>query len=260
MKGCIECSALYDLSVIIISKNEAKNIRRCLESVRWADEIIVVDAGSTDNTLSIAREFSDQVFVAKWHGYGIQKQRALEYASRAWVLNIDADEVVGSDLQQTLITALETCLYDAYRIPIRMNFYGKTLRYSSSPRRHIRLFRRDGAHYSDDIVHEKIMLPSGAKIGRLNAPLIHYCYNDVSHLLDKINRYSSYSAGISIDANKQNSLIKTMFATIWMFFRAYILQRGILDGRLGLIFAIFNSHGAFYRGIKQIYHDDDVVG
>jgi len=246
------------LSVIIITKNEEINIRRCLESVQWADEIIIVDSGSTDNTLAIAREFTDKIYEADWLGYGVQKQRALSYATGDWVLNIDADEAVDANLRNEIIKAMLAEGPNAYRVPSCMNFYGKPLRYSGSPKRHIRLFKREGARYSDDIVHEKIMLPDGCKIGQLNSAIMHHSYRDLSHALDKINRYSSYSAKIRIKEKKPASLIKTLFGTSWMFFRCFVLQRGFMDGRDGFVIAVINAQGTLNRGLKQLYQDSQL--
>lgn len=246
------------LSVIIITKNEEANIRRCLSSVEWADEIIVLDSGSEDNTVAIAKEFTDQVFETRWdewQGYGIQKQRALDHAHSDWVLNLDADESVDHHLKSAIMSAMKANEFDAYRVPIRMCFYDKLLRYSSSPKRHIRLFKRKGASYSQDIVHEKILLPKKSKVGQLHAAIIHHGIRDISHLLYKINHYSSCSAKTRLSEKKQTNLFKTLCGTSWMFFRCYILQRGFLDGKEGLLFAFFNAQGTFYRGIKQIYCD-----
>jgi glycosyltransferase involved in cell wall biosynthesis len=245
------------LSVVIIAKNEEKNIRRCLESIQWADEIIVLDSGSTDKTVAIANEYTSNVVVTDWQGYGVQKQRALSYAKGDWVLNLDADEVVDEPLKAALLKAIASDQADAYRIPIRMVFYGKALRYSSSPTRHVRLFKREGAHYSaDDIVHEKIILAPGSRVGQLQLPIHHHSFHDLSHALYKINRYSSYSASIRIREKKSTTLLNVILGTSWMFFRCFILQRGFLDGRAGLVFALLNAHGTTYRGLKQLFHDD----
>lgn len=249
------------LSVVIIAKNEEHNIRRCLESVRWAEEIIVLDSGSSDNTVEIAKEYTDKVFTtdpSEWKGYGVQKQRALEHASGDWVLNLDADESVESDFQQAVIYHIKANVADAFRIPVRMYFYGKPLRYSSSPKRHIRLFRRVGARFSNDIVHEKIILPAHARVGKLREPIMHHSFHDISHVLYKMNRYSSYSARIRTNEKRHASLLKTIIGTSWMFFRCYFLQFGFLDGKEGLLFSLFSAQGSFYRGIKQLYCDQSV--
>lgn len=246
------------LTVTIIAKNEAHNIRRCLESVKWADELIVLDSGSTDNTVAIAREFTDKVFSTDWQGYGVQKQRALEHATNDWVLNLDADEFVDARLQNEIKRVILAEIADAYKIPVQMYFYGKPLRFSSSPKRHARLYRRKGACFSSDIVHEKIILPDGARVGKLTTPIMHHSFLDVSHALYKINRYSSYSAKIRIKDKKRISIGKTMASSSWMFFRCYVLQRGFMDGVPGFLFAVLNAQGSFYRGIKQIYPDHQI--
>lgn len=246
------------LSVIIIAKNEEVNIRRCIESVLWAGEIIVLDSGSHDNTVNIAKEYTDHVYSTDWQGYGVQKQRALNYATGDWVLNIDADESISPVLKHTIEEAMQCNEADAYRIPIRMNFYGKPLRFSSSPSRHIRLFKRTGASYSQDIVHEKIVLPPNKTIKSLKEAIEHHSFQDVSHALYKINQYSSYSAKIRIKNKKKPTFLKLLLATQWMFLRCYFLQRGFLDGKAGFLFAVFNAQGTFYRGIKQLYQDSDL--
>lgn len=243
------------LSVCVICKNEEANIARCLESVQFADEIIVLDSGSTDNTVAIAKRYTDKVYATDWQGYGVQKQRALEKATQEWVLNLDADEFLSPDLIDDIKRALKAPSVDGYRIPIKMNFYNKSLNYSMSPKRHVRLFKRQHATFSVDIVHEKIILPKNARIGTLSGPILHHSFRDVSHALYKLNKYSSYSAKIKIEHHAVQSFSKTILASCWMFFRCYFLQKGFLDGKAGFVFAIYNAHGTFYRGLKQIYPD-----
>lgn len=243
------------LSVIIIAKNEAATIRRCLDAIRWADEIIVLDSGSEDATVAIAREYTPHVFQTDWQGFGVQKQRALDKASGDWILNLDADEVITEPLRAEILMAMTQGQFSGFRVPIRMCFYGKALRFSAGPKRHVRLFKRAGARFSNDLVHEKILLPDNSSIGRLTTPILHYSFRDVSHALTKINVYSSYSARIRIEANKKHTLTQTLLSSIWMFFRCYVLQGGFLDGKPGLVFALFQTQGSWYRGIKQLYRD-----
>ncbi len=243
------------LSVIIITKNEERNIKRCLESIKWADEIIVLDSGSTDNTVDIAKQYTPKVFQTDWQGYGVQKQRALSYATNEWVLNLDADESVDLVLKSQIQKVMYRNKAQAYRIPIQMYFYNKPLKYSASPSRHVRLFKREGACYSNDLVHEKIILPKEFKIGRIKSAIQHHSYRDISHAIYKMNLYSSYTAKMRIDKNKQGSFVKSIGSMTWMFLRCYFLQRGFLDGKAGLVFALISSQGAFYRGIKQLYPD-----
>lgn len=246
------------LSVIIIAKNEEANIKRCLESIKWADEIIVLDSGSTDKTIEIASQYTTNLYATDWQGYGIQKQRALAVATGDWVLNLDADESVTEELKKAIQTAMASNEADAYRVPICMNFYGKPMRYSSSPKRHTRLFKREGARFSDDIVHEKILLPAKARIGQFSTAIMHHSYQDVTHAIYKMNRYSSYSARIRLKEREKPSFVSIIFSAGWMFFRCFILQRGFMDGKEGYLLAIFNAEGAFYRGIKQLYPDKKI--
>lgn len=246
------------LSVTIICKNEEVNIRRCLQSVSFADEIIVLDSGSTDNTIAIVKEYTPNVYSTDWQGYGIQKQRALSKATQTWVLNLDADEFLTEELQQEIKQAIADDHFDAFRVLIQMHFYHKALKYSSSSSRHIRLFKRESARFSDDIVHEKIVLPEGRRVGKLKNPIMHHSYRDVSHVLYKINKYSSYSAKSRIKANKKPLFSRVLLGSVWMFLRCYFIQRGFLDGKDGFLFAVFNAQGTFYRGIKQLYRDADI--
>ena len=250
---------MFMLSVIIITKNEAHRISRCLESVRWADEIIVLDSGSTDTTVEIAKTFTQNIFIdTDWQGYGVQKQRALSHATGDWVLNLDADEWVNEKLKQVFLRVMAEEKHDAYRVPIRLCFYGKPLRFSSSPTRHARLFKREGANFSDDLVHEKIVLPQYARIGQLKTPILHDSFLDISHAIQKMDRYSSYSAQIRLTEKKPMGMFRAFLGASWMFLRCYVLQRGFLDGRSGLIIAILNAQGSFFRGVKQIYPDKSV--
>lgn len=243
------------LSVIMIVKNEEERLRRCLQCVSWADEIIVFDSGSTDNTVAIAKEFTDKVYSAPWAGYGIQKQRALEQATGTWVLNLDADEFVNEALRQEIGKAIEQDQYDAYRVSILMNFYGRQLYHSWSAKQHIRLFKRAGAHYNDNIVHEAIVLPKSFRIGQLHAGIEHHSLRDITHAIQKLNAYSSFSANSKAKAHSKPSFIKTILGACWMFFRCYIIQGGILEGKDGFLLAVLSAEHSFYRGIKMIYPD-----
>lgn len=248
------------LSVIIIAKDEEENIENCLRSVAFADELIVLDSGSKDNTLALARQYTDKVYETDWQGYGVQKQRALAKARGDWVLNLDADEYVDEHLRQLIIEAIQSHQADAYRIPVQMCFYGKPLRYSSSPKRHIRLFKRAGAQYSQDIVHEKIILPEHSRVASLTRPILHHSFHDLSHAIYKMNKYSSYSAKIRLHKEKtQASVFKSLLSSLWMFGRCYILQRGFLDGKAGFVLAAYHAQAAFYRGVKQVYQDTDWI-
>lgn len=245
------------LTVIIIARNEAANLRLCLNSVTWADEIIVLDSGSTDDTVAIAKAFTDQVYCTDWPGYGPQKQRALDYASQKWVLNLDADEIVTEALRLEIAAVIAQDQADAYQIPIYLNFYGRSLYHSWSPKHHVRLFKRLGARYTDQVVHESIILPAQARIRQLNEGIQHHSIQDLSHALDKLNLYSSHTAAMRKQQRKTPSLLKVVGSACWMFFRCYLIQGGFLEGKDGFVLAILSAEGSFYRGIKMIYPDKE---
>ncbi|MCX7116018.1 MAG: glycosyltransferase family 2 protein [Gammaproteobacteria bacterium] len=243
------------LSVIVITKNEASNLARCLASVAFATEVIVLDSGSTDETLAVAKHYTNRVYSAQWEGYGIQKQRALALATCPWVLNLDADESVDDSLQAEILRVMQAPDADAYRIPIRMCFYDKKLRFSSSPSRHVRLFKREGATYCSSIVHEKVQLPTHTRIAQLKTPIWHHSFHDVSHMLQKMDRYSSYSAKIQLAKQEKSSVLGACLSGGWMFMRCYFLQLGCFDGKIGLLLALYHGQMSFYRAIKQCYPD-----
>lgn len=247
------------LSVIVIAKNEEATLARCLSSVQFADEIVVLDSGSDDNTVAIARQYTDKVFCTDWQGYGVQKQRALEKTTGEWVLNLDADEWVEPALADAIRSVITDNTHDGWRVPIRMHFQGKAVPHCSSPSRHIRLFRRKDAYFSHARVHEKICLPKGARIGQLHVPIEHISFRDVSHAIAKMNRYSSSTAAIRREKGRRASMLRTIGGTVWMFFRCYVVQGGFLDGRTGFLFAVLSAQGTFYRGIKQFYPDMDTL-
>ncbi|MDE2310694.1 MAG: glycosyltransferase family 2 protein, partial [Betaproteobacteria bacterium] len=185
----------YELSVIIITKDEADNIRACLESVAWADEIIVVDSGSEDGTTAISREFTPYVHVhSDWPGFGVQKNRALGYASKDWVLSLDADERVTPELRREIEAVLgATDAASAYRIPRLSSYCGRFMRHSGwYPDLLPRLFRRDKARFSDDLVHERLIVEGNT--GELHGMLLHYAFDNLEEVLHKVNQYSSAGA------------------------------------------------------------------
>lgn len=238
------------LSVIIITKNESLNIRACLESVVWADEIIVVDSGSTDGTLEIAREFTPQVHVhADWQGFGAQKNRALSYASKDWVLSLDADERVTPQLHAEIETLLKNPKSDGYEIPRLSNFCGRFIRHSGwHPDYVLRLFRRGKASFSDALVHESVQMQGSA--ARLQQSLLHYTYRDFEDVLSKLNSYSSAASVMLQRRGKKGSLSQAVLHGLWAFIRTYLLRAGFLDGREGFMLAVMNAENSYYRYIK----------
>ena len=242
------------LSVIVITKNEADRLDQCLRSIQaLADEIIVYDSGSQDNTLEIAAQYTDKIFQTDWPGYGPQKQRALSSAKCDWVLSIDADEVVSDDLAREIVGVLNQDPEEvAFRIPWAVINFGKRLDYGNSSRSVKRLFRRKGACFTQAIVHEKVILPPGSRVGKLKGRLIHYSIRDFEHYLMKNRTYSWLGAQKRFKAGKKGwGLPGAVFRAFWVFFRCYIIRRGFLDGQVGFLVAVMYSQGAFnkYAGL-----------
>lgn len=239
------------LSVIIITRNEAANIRACLESVAWADEVIVVDSGSSDATVEICQELGAKVFVHDWPGFGVQKNRALSYATNEWVFSIDADERVTAELRAAIETVLHNGAdaFAAYRISRLSSYCGRFMRHSGwYPDHIVRFFKRDAAKFSDDLVHERLLVEGAT--GMLSGELLHYSYENLEQVLNKVNQYSSASAQMQQQRGRQASLSGAVLRGLWSFIRTYFLSAGFLDGREGFMLAVSNAEGTYYRYLK----------
>jgi len=238
------------LSAVIITKNEDGNIRECLESLAWVDEIVVVDSGSSDRTGEICREFTDRFFVHDdWPGFGPQKNRALDYATGDWVLSIDADERVSSELRDEILEAVADPALNGYKIPRLSSYCGRFIHHSGwRPDHVLRLFRRDLGRFSEDLVHERVMVDG--KVGRLRHDLVHHSFRDLEQVLNVVNRYSSLGAEQKFRDGKKSGLIRAVLHGLWEFFSSYILKGGLLDGRQGLMLAISNGEGTYYKYLK----------
>jgi len=244
-----------DLSVIIITKNEAANIRACLDSVAWADEIIVVDSGSTDDTVAICREFTPHVYIHDWPGFGAQKNRALNYASKDWVLSLDADERISPELRAEIQSAMRAGREDAYEIPRLSSFCGRYIHHSGwRPDYVTRLFKRGMGRFSDDLVHERVIV-SGST-GKLRQSMLHESFRNTEELLAKINHYSTAGALMLHKKNRTASLKKAVAHALWAFLRTYILRAGFLDGREGFMLAVSTAEGTYYRYVKLMLLTD----
>ena len=241
---------MASLSVTVITKNEAHNIEACLRSVRFADQVVVLDSGSTDDTVALARAMGAEVSVSPdWQGFGIQKNRALALAKSDWVLSLDADERVTPELQAEIQAVLQAPAHDVYSFPRLSSYCGQYMRHSGwYPDRVTRLFRREAAQFSNDLVHEKIVTPS--QVGQLHCALLHESFRDFESVLDKVNRYSTAGAQSLLMKGKSASLGKAIGHGLWAFVRTYFLRLGFLDGRMGLVLAISNAEGTYYRYLK----------
>ncbi len=239
------------LSVTIITKNEEGAIEACLVSVAWADEIVVVDSGSTDRTVEICKSHGAMVHITtKWPGFGPQKNLALSLASHDWVLSLDADERISAELRAEIEDVLKSGVKNtAFRIPRKSSYCGQFIHHSGWwPDYVTRLFPKALGKFSDDIVHEHVMFDGAIKT--LKNPILHISYTSLEEVLDKTNRYSSDGATKLVQQGKTASLSSAILHGLWAFLRTYILRLGFLDGRMGFILAVSNAETTYYRYLK----------
>jgi glycosyltransferase involved in cell wall biosynthesis len=240
------------LSVIVITRNESRNIAACLKSVAFADEWIVVDSQSDDGTAATARGMGAQVITTTdWPGFGKQKNRALDAARGRWVLSIDADERVSPDLAARIREVVaKDGPADGYELSRISRFCGQWMRHGDwYPDRVTRLFRRSKARFTDDLVHERLDVQG--RVERLKGDLLHDTMPSLDDALDKMNRYSSGRALDKVKAGKRGSLLAALGHGWWAFMRCYLVKRGFLDGRLGLVLAVYQAEGTYYRYLKM---------
>ncbi|WP_374668819.1 glycosyltransferase family 2 protein [Ramlibacter sp.] len=241
-----------ELSVIVITRNEQANLPECLASVGFAREVVVVDCGSTDDTVALAQAAGARVVVTPdWPGFGPQKNRALDLATQPWVLSIDADERVTPALREEILAVLSTgaSAADAWSMPRRSSFCGQFMAHSGwYPDRVTRLFRRGSARFSDDLVHERVVVQG--RPAQLRNDLLHESFRTLESVLDKANSYSTAGARKMLAEGRRGSLGSALAHGLWAFLRTYVLRLGFLDGRLGLALAIAHAEGTYYRYLK----------
>jgi glycosyltransferase involved in cell wall biosynthesis len=242
---------LSTLSVIVITKNEEANIRDCLQSVRWADELVVLDSGSTDRTASIARELSARVYEAEWEGFGRTKSRALSKATQEWVLSLDADERVPEELASEIQNILrnEQASVSGYSVPRKSYFLGRWIRHCGwYPGRVVRLFKRGAGEFTDSAVHEALTI--NGNVGELKHDLIHHTDPNLFHYFEKFNRYTSLSAEELFAEGNRASVVHMIVRPWWTFIRMYLLKRGFLDGIQGFILCMLSAAYVFTKYAK----------
>jgi glycosyltransferase involved in cell wall biosynthesis len=240
------------VSAIIVCYNEEDNIRACLESVSWCDEIVVIDAHSTDRTLDIVREFTNRIFIRDWPGYREQKQFALDQARLEWVLNLDADERVSAELRAEIQHELADGApgIDGFYIPRLVHYLGRWwYRGGWYPDHRLRLFRRSKAHWGGVNPHEKVLIEGRTR--RLSGSLLHFTYADVSQHLLTVNRLTDISA---VEALKRERVGggRLLVRPAWRFFRSLLVDRGILEGWPGLFVAATAGFYVFLKYAKAL--------
>jgi glycosyltransferase involved in cell wall biosynthesis len=234
------------ISATIITKNEEANIAECLESLSWADEIVVLDSGSTDRTMDIARKYSDKVFAEPWKGQGHQKNRAVELAQGPWIFSIDADERVTPELAQEIRNAVQNASSDVYALR-RKNFYkDQWIRHGGWWPDYVkRLFRKDKAQFNDRVIHDS--LQTASRVGKLSNPLHHYSFRSVEDFLDRAYWYAAHQAREMYREGRRASAWTAISHAGVALFQSYFLRLGFMEGGAGLLIAVSNFAGVFYR-------------
>jgi len=245
------------LSVAIITLNAASQLEDCLKSARFADEIVVVDSGSTDGTQALAERYGARVIQRDWPGFGRQKQFAVEAASHDWVLCLDADERVSRELQAAIEIALKSPSHVAFRFPRCNRFLGRYLRYGEGyPDWSLRLFDRRQARWSDDAVHEKVL--TKGEIGTLKGDLLHDSAESLAAYLTKQNRYTTLAAEMAVAAGKRAGIGRIVGSPLVRFLKFYLIRQGFRDGLPGLIhiaIGCFNSMMKYAKMVERHKHD-----
>jgi glycosyltransferase involved in cell wall biosynthesis len=237
------------LSAIIITKNEAAHIGACLDSVAFADEIIVVDSGSTDDTVQIAKSKGAQVSFHEFAGFGAQFNTALSFATGEWIFSIDADERVTPALAAELQQAMNSGAADGYEMPRLSTFLGREIHHSGwYPDHVLRLWRRGTTRWTDDLVHPHPVCDG--KVKRLKSDLIHHPVMRIEQALSRMDRYSTAAAEMIAKSDRRLTFFTGISHGLFAFFRAYVLKLGFLDGREGFLIAVATAEGSYYRYMK----------
>ena len=241
------------LTLTIISLNEAANIERCIRSAPWASEVVVVDSGSTDGTVEIAKKLGAKVFVEEWRGYRDQKNRAVELATNDWILSLDADEALSSDAVsevESLIASgvLQSEAVDGFEFP-RLSFHmGRWIKHGGwYPDRQLRLFHKKRAKWSEGHVHERIQAKN---VRRLTHPILHWPFTDLAEQVRTNNNYSTLGARDLFDRGKKFSVLRMILKSKSKFIETYILKRGFLDGLPGFIISVGAAYSVFLKFAK----------
>ena len=230
------------LSVVILTYNSEKYIEKALQSCNFADEILVLDSGSIDNTLAIAQKYKANIYKQKWLGFGPQKQYAVNLTRNDWVFVLDSDEYITNELKDEIIKTLQNPKFNGYFVPRLNYFFGKPVkRCGLYPDKTIRLFNKNYGKFTEDIVHEKVII--NGKVGILKNHIIHFAYENIEEFIYKQNIYSSLK--------KKPNKLKALINPMWTFFKMYILRLGFLEGWEGFIISKLYSQYTFWKYIKE---------
>ena len=239
------------LSAVIITHNAATQLPDCLRSLSFCDEVLLVDSGSSDDTIKVAQAAGAKVIIRPWLGYGPQKHFAVEQAANDWVLCVDADERVSEALRESIIAELKAPRARAYAMPRCNRFLGRWLRHGEGyPDWGLRLFDRRAAQWSDDSVHEKVLTTT--QVARLEGDLLHDSAESLELYLDKQNRYTSLQAERLHRAGRGAGVLHLVVSPVTRFIKFYVLRFGFLDGVAGLVHVSIGCMNSFNKYAKLI--------
>jgi len=242
-------SGKLPVSAVIITRNEESRLAACLASVSFADEIVVVDSGSSDGTLEIALQYGARIFRQEWLGFGRQKQYAVTCASHDWVLCLDADERVSDALRAGIESAMENPVYGAYRFARCNRFMGRWLKHGEGyPDWSLRLFHRAHSRWSEDDIHEKVLVDTS--VGTLRGDLLHESEESLAAYLDKQNRYTTLQAQTLHGQGKRAGIGRLLISPLLRFVKFYLVRRGFLDGVPGLVHIAIGCFNSFAKYAK----------
>lgn len=251
------------LTVSIITLNEEKNLARTLNSVKkFADEIVIVDSGSTDKTEEIAKSFNAKFYFQKWLGYGPQRNKSIDLATSEWVLNIDADEEISEELAKKIMDIKNGKIsnIDVFKINFMSVCFGKKIKHGGwSNTYRIRLFKKDSGRFNENNVHEEFITSS--QIGKINEYILHHSYSDLEDYFTKFNKYTTLGAIEYYKKNKKASFLSIVLSPIYKFIRMYFFRLGFLDGLEGFVLAITSSLYTMvkYYKLREIYRNNAYI-
>lgn len=246
------------ISACLTVGNEEKKIRRCLESLSWVDEIVVVDSFSTDRTFEICKEYTNRVYQHEWLGYVGQKDLIRKMAAHPWIFFIDADEEVSPELRNNIIAEFESGnnrKYVGYEFPRKVYFLGTwVVRGDWWPDIKMRLYLKDKGVCTGREPHEHVVVDGPVK--RLSGCLYHYTYNDLTDQVETLNRFSTISSAGMLEEGRAFSTWDITFRPLFRFFKGYFMKRGFVDGRRGFMISVLTATGVFlkYAKLWELYH------
>jgi glycosyltransferase involved in cell wall biosynthesis len=237
------------VSAVIITKNNEQTIQDCLTSILWADEIVIVDSGSTDKTIEICKSFNCKIVSTPWLGFGKTKQLAVNNASNEWIFSIDSDEVCSPALRDKIMSVLENSEYDGYTIKRTTFYLGKPIKYCGWQRDFpLRLFNKEKGTFNERPIHEYVEL--NGSIGRINSILYHYSFPTLSSHFQKMDSYTDLSAEEAYSEGKKSSIVAAVLNGVFKFIKMYFLKLGLLDGTAGFVLCKNSAFGVYLKHLK----------